>query len=118
MKPASFPTMSKAEQSSETNMATQQVLLIIHVLLIRKETNTNSLDGDTGILVDNAMSLIKPPAWSEKQMLEFYYTAVKEALSYGLTSIHDAGSTEQYINFFKKCVRDIFCAKKYGADVA
>ncbi|KAL5498212.1 hypothetical protein ACEPAH_2342 [Sanghuangporus vaninii] len=56
----------------------------------------------TGVFVDNAMSLIKPPAWTEKQMLEFYYTAVKEALSYGLTSIHDAGSTTQYINFFKK----------------
>ena len=32
--------------------------------------DTNVRLGMTGVFVDNAMSLIKPPAWSEKQMTE------------------------------------------------
>ncbi|THH07934.1 hypothetical protein EW145_g3049 [Phellinidium pouzarii] len=56
----------------------------------------------TGIFVDNAMSLITPPPWTDKQMLEFYITAVKEALSYGLTSVHNADTSLQMINFLKK----------------
>ncbi|KAH8112103.1 amidohydrolase family-domain-containing protein [Phellopilus nigrolimitatus] len=56
----------------------------------------------TGVFVDNAMALIKPPAWTEKEMLEYYLTAVKEALSYGLTSIHDAATLPDMISFLKK----------------
>ena len=66
-------------------------------------TSTES-DDRTGIFVDNAMSLIKPPAWTEKKMLQFYSIAVYEALSYGLTSVHDAKSMPDAIKFYKKWV--------------
>ncbi|KAI5118629.1 hypothetical protein M0805_006996 [Coniferiporia weirii] len=66
-------------------------------------TIVRGVDGKpTGVFVDNAMSLISLPAWTDKQMLEFYITAVKEALSYGLTSIHDAATSLQMIKFLKK----------------
>lgn len=48
------------------------------------------------------MSLIPVPPWSETQLTNFFDMTIKEALSYGLTSIHDAGSSPDHIKFFKK----------------
>ncbi|THU97871.1 hypothetical protein K435DRAFT_777773 [Dendrothele bispora CBS 962.96] len=56
----------------------------------------------TGVFLDNAISLIPIPAWTENQMAEFFDTTMKQALSYGLTSIHDADSSPAMISFFKK----------------
>ncbi|KIM41742.1 hypothetical protein M413DRAFT_444990 [Hebeloma cylindrosporum] len=56
----------------------------------------------TGIFVDNAMSLIPVPAWSESQVADFFEATIKEALSFGLTSIHDADTRLDHIEFFKK----------------
>uniref|UniRef100_A0A8H7XPQ0 Amidohydrolase 3 domain-containing protein n=1 Tax=Psilocybe cubensis TaxID=181762 RepID=A0A8H7XPQ0_PSICU len=56
----------------------------------------------TGIFVDHAMSLIPTPPWSDAQLTDFFDMTIKEALSYGLTSIHDAGSSPHQIEFFKK----------------
>lgn len=56
----------------------------------------------TGIFVDNAMSLVPIPEWSEEAMTRFFELTVNEALSYGLTSIHDADSQIKYIKVFKK----------------
>jgi predicted amidohydrolase YtcJ len=61
-----------------------------------------------GVFVDNAMSLISVPPWTERQLLEYFNTTMTEALSYGLTSIHDADSTPQAISFFKKYVNRQF----------
>lgn len=58
----------------------------------------------TGVFVDNAMMLITLPEWTEKQMIEYYNTAIHEALSFGLTSIHDAATTPQMIQFLKMSV--------------
>jgi hypothetical protein len=55
-----------------------------------------------GIFVDNAMSLIPVPAWSESQVAGFFEATIKEALSFGLTSIHDADTRLEHIEFFKK----------------
>lgn len=35
-------------------------------------------------------------------MTEFFETTIKEALSYGLTSIHDADTKPVHIDFFRK----------------
>ena len=35
------------------------------------------------------MDLIPTPEWSDKQMSEYFELTMKQALSYGLTSIHD-----------------------------
>ena len=56
----------------------------------------------TGIFVDNAMYLVPVPEWSEETMSRFFELTIKEAISYGLTSIHDADSKVNQINFFKK----------------
>ncbi|EJD04927.1 uncharacterized protein FOMMEDRAFT_105127 [Fomitiporia mediterranea MF3/22] len=66
-------------------------------LIVRDENGS-----PTGIFVDNAMDIIKVPEWTEKQMLDYYFSAVKEALSYGLTSIHDAWALPRTIEFFKR----------------
>ena len=56
----------------------------------------------TGIFVDNAMNLIPTPEWSEETISRFYEVTIKEALSYGLTSIHDADTKVNQIKFYKK----------------
>ncbi|KAJ7076862.1 amidohydrolase family-domain-containing protein [Mycena belliarum] len=55
----------------------------------------------TGIFVDNAMTLIPRPPWSPEQYVDFFDTAVAEALRYGLTSIHDAATDPDAVAFFK-----------------
>ncbi|THH07935.1 hypothetical protein EW145_g3048 [Phellinidium pouzarii] len=78
---------------------------------IVRDSNKRPTGADR-VFVDNAMALITLPDWTEKEMLGFYFTAVKEALSYGLTSIHDAATTPQMISFLKKFVYFYLMADK------
>ncbi|KAJ3759321.1 amidohydrolase family-domain-containing protein [Lentinula raphanica] len=55
----------------------------------------------TGVFLDNAMSLVPTPQWTDEQMATFFETTMKVALSHGLTSIHDAGSSPEIIKFMK-----------------
>ncbi|KAF5392136.1 hypothetical protein D9757_003223 [Collybiopsis confluens] len=48
------------------------------------------------------MALVPVPAWTDEQMALFFDSTVKAALSYGLTSIHDAATTPAMIAFMKK----------------
>ncbi|KAG6853611.1 hypothetical protein C0991_002835 [Blastosporella zonata] len=59
-------------------------------------------DALLGIFVDNAMALIPTPEWSEERTNQFFETTIKDALAHGLTSIHDAMSSPEQIQFFKK----------------
>ncbi|CCO36867.1 hypothetical protein BN14_11014 [Rhizoctonia solani AG-1 IB] len=62
-------------------------------------------DGNpTGIFLDNAMALIDnaKPQWTDAQRLRFFRRTVKDALSVGLTTIHDAATYVPDIEFFKK----------------
>ncbi|KAF9526004.1 amidohydrolase 3 [Crepidotus variabilis] len=56
----------------------------------------------TGVFVDNAMKLVPLPPWSDEEVQGFFDRTMKEALSYGLTSIHDADVELDHVNFFKK----------------
>ncbi|KAJ3503012.1 hypothetical protein NLJ89_g8625 [Agrocybe chaxingu] len=56
----------------------------------------------TGIFVDNAMGLIPTPPWGEAQISDFFDLTIKQALSYGLTSIHDAHTKLEHVKFFQK----------------
>ncbi|KAF8999779.1 amidohydrolase family-domain-containing protein [Cyathus striatus] len=56
----------------------------------------------TGIFIDNAISLIPIPPWSESQMEAFFQTSMEEVLKNGLTNIHDAASSPEMIAFMKK----------------
>ncbi|KAK7039215.1 hypothetical protein VNI00_010120 [Paramarasmius palmivorus] len=56
----------------------------------------------TGVFVDNAISLIPAPEWTEDQIGEYFDATMEEALKYGLTSIHDADTYPQMRHFFIK----------------
>ncbi|CAL1698062.1 unnamed protein product [Somion occarium] len=57
----------------------------------------------TGIFVDNAMDLVPAPPPSAEQTEQFARHAMKDALSVGLTSVHDASSMDAgMIGVFKK----------------
>ncbi len=48
------------------------------------------------------MDLIPIPPWSEEQISESFDLTIKQALSYGLTSIHDADMRMEHIDFVKR----------------
>ncbi|KIY48515.1 amidohydrolase 3 [Fistulina hepatica ATCC 64428] len=54
-----------------------------------------------GIFIDNAMDLIPRPPWTEHQIKEYFDATIRTALSFGLTTLHDAGSSPEHISFFK-----------------
>lgn len=56
----------------------------------------------SGIFIDNAMSLLPIPAKTPAQVADYFKTAMQDALEVGLTSIHDAGGEDQYIEFYKQ----------------
>ncbi|KAF8583423.1 hypothetical protein K439DRAFT_1661297 [Ramaria rubella] len=64
--------------------------------IIRDETGL-----PTGIFVDNAMTLIPRPQWTHEVMKRYFATTMRDAVAHGLTSIHDAGSSPEQIQFFK-----------------
>ncbi|KAI6118109.1 amidohydrolase family-domain-containing protein [Pisolithus sp. B1] len=56
----------------------------------------------TGIFVDKAKSLIPVPSPSEADMLRYFDKTVKDALAVGLTSIHEASTDPDAIEFYKQ----------------
>ncbi|KAG7091704.1 hypothetical protein E1B28_008106 [Marasmius oreades] len=63
-------------------------------------TDVNS--NPTGVLLDNAQELLKLPHPTEDELRSRFLTTVKDALSYGLTSIHDAGLDPMSLDFFER----------------
>lgn len=55
-----------------------------------------------GVLLDNAQDLIKQPDPAHDDLLRRFKLTMTHAMSYGLTSIHDAGLNPQSMDFFKK----------------
>ena len=67
------------------------------------------IDGQlTGILIDNAMGLIKRvmPMPDEKQQRNMIMAAQKECLKYGLTTVSDAGISQSDIELLDKMHKD------------
>ena len=60
------------------------------------------------MFVDNAMALVHAPAWSFERRSSYLETATRDALKYGLTSVHDAGSTLDFIEVFQRYVPTSF----------
>ena len=56
------------------------------------------------MFVDNAMHLIDKPVPTEVETLQWFETTMRDALRFGLTSIHDAASFPNDIAFFKRHV--------------
>ncbi|KAI0320766.1 amidohydrolase family-domain-containing protein [Amylostereum chailletii] len=56
----------------------------------------------TGVLLDNAQSLVQIPPPTQKDLEKQFKLVVDDAVSYGLTSIHDAGFDPKSLEFFKR----------------
>ncbi|KAF9255098.1 amidohydrolase 3 [Marasmius fiardii PR-910] len=56
----------------------------------------------TGVLLDNAQELLKLPPPTEDEIRLRFLATVKNALAYGLTSIHDAGLDPMSLEFFER----------------
>ena len=48
------------------------------------------------------MNLVPIPDKTPAQVADYFKTAMRDALEVGLTSIHEAGGDDQYINFYKR----------------
>ncbi|KAH9998500.1 amidohydrolase family-domain-containing protein [Russula compacta] len=55
----------------------------------------------TGVFLDNAQFLVKVPPPTYKDLEKRFKLVVDDAISYGLTSIHDAGFDPRSLEFFK-----------------
>ncbi|KAK0463225.1 amidohydrolase family-domain-containing protein [Desarmillaria tabescens] len=56
----------------------------------------------TGVFLDNAMSIVPHPKFSEAELSNFFDITMKMALQYGLTSVHDAAAEPEVIEFLMK----------------
>ncbi|KAG1744674.1 amidohydrolase family-domain-containing protein [Suillus paluster] len=56
----------------------------------------------TGLFIDNAMELIPSQPFNEARAMEYFTRATTDALAVGLTSVHDAMSVPEEIQFYKK----------------
>ncbi|KAF8441416.1 amidohydrolase family-domain-containing protein [Boletus edulis BED1] len=56
----------------------------------------------TGVLLDNAQQLVKKPISTEADLRRRFAITAKDALSLGLTSIHDAGLQPISLQFFER----------------
>lgn len=60
------------------------------------------------------MSLVPIPKWSEWQMRDYAERTVKDALAVGLTSVHDAATSLQEFDLFKRYVyRLVYSSSEY-----
>jgi hypothetical protein len=55
----------------------------------------------TGVLLDNAQFLVTAPPPTYKDLEKHFQLVVNDAISHGLTSIHDAGFDPRSLEFFK-----------------
>jgi hypothetical protein len=56
----------------------------------------------SGLLIDNAQDLIKKPALTDDDLMKLFNRTMQDAVSVGLTSIHDAGLDPMSLEFFKR----------------
>jgi len=55
---------------------------------------------------------VKRPTPTERDLLRRFNAAVNDALSYGITSVHDAGLKPVSLDFFRRSIKH-YCAKTY-----
>ncbi|KAJ7434315.1 amidohydrolase family-domain-containing protein [Mycena galericulata] len=61
---------------------------------------TDDTGAPTGVLLDNAQELLQMPPLTEAEIIQRFTVAVNDALSHGLTSVHDAGLDPGSLDFF------------------
>ncbi|KZT04626.1 uncharacterized protein LAESUDRAFT_727798 [Laetiporus sulphureus 93-53] len=62
----------------------------------------NSSGRALGVFLDNAQELVKRPIPTYKALEKRFAATVRDALSHGLTTIHDAGFDPMSLNFFRR----------------
>lgn len=63
----------------------------------------------TGVFVDMAMTLIPSPPFTDDEMEQYALRAFSDALSVGLTSVHDASSMDsRMLDVFKRSLSPSF----------
>jgi hypothetical protein len=62
----------------------------------------DSFGNPSGVFLDNAQDLVKRPTPTERDLLRRFNAAVNDALSYGITSVHDAGLKPVSLDFFRR----------------
>lgn len=63
-------------------------------------------DVNLGVFLDNAQELIKKPPLTEDDLMMRFTTTVRDALSKGITSAHDAGFDPASLAFYERSVRN------------
>ena len=61
----------------------------------------------SGVLLDNAQFLVTVPPPTYKDLEKHFQLVVNDAISHGLTSIHDAGFDPRSLKFFKLWVPSV-----------
>ena len=59
-------------------------------------------DEPTGVFVDEAQALVPVPKWSASLMREYAERTFKDAISVGLTGVHDASTSIEELELFKQ----------------
>jgi predicted amidohydrolase YtcJ len=62
----------------------------------------DSFGNPSGVFLDNAQDLVTRPTPTERDLLRRFNAAVNDALSYGITSVHDAGLKPVSLDFFRR----------------
>lgn len=60
-----------------------------------------ALNSVAGVFLDNAQFLVKVPPPTHRDLEKRFQLVVRQAVSHGLTSIHDAGFDPSSLEFFK-----------------
>ena len=71
---------------------------LIFLLRAPQRNHVSSL----GVLIDKAQDLIKKPALTDDDLMKLFNRTMQDAMSVGLTSIHDAGLDPMSLEFFKR----------------
>lgn len=56
------------------------------------------------MFLDNAQDIVFQPELTEDDLMRRFSIAVQDAVSFGLTSVHDAGLNPVSLKFFARCI--------------
>lgn len=59
----------------------------------------------TGVLIDNAMDLVRPPPYTRVELRSHLRAAVRACLAVGLTSVHDMGTEPEVLRVLRQMAR-------------
>lgn len=88
-------------RDANANPSGQYILVLSSELPERANFNLH-LFMTAGVFLDNAQDLLKQPKLTENDLMRRFNVAVRDALKYGITSIHDAGLDPMSLAFFKR----------------